>query len=75
MERKFAKLVLTDGRILYLRVTSESKKTISGVPLNREGDELTPSKGFTDRLEIIVKTVIRSNRIMKMNKKYGRLEF
>lgn len=60
-------------RTVYLRNPNEGDLVLSGIEVNKEGDEIS-GKGFDDRLRVIDLSLIKSRIPMVMNNTYGELE-
>lgn len=61
------------AKTVWLRVTDESDRFLSGVELRRDGDELS-GRGFDERRRIIEKNAIRSRRPAHFNLLYAQLD-
>lgn len=70
---QYARLTLADGQRFILRITAETARTIAGIEVDRDGDEVVP-KGHHNRLRIVERTAIAKFTPMRMNNHYATLE-
>lgn len=73
---RYERVKFTDGetnRTVYLRVTSESARFLTGVELDKQGEEIEPP-GHSQRIRMIAKGAIVWRRQYHMNLHYGELE-
>jgi hypothetical protein len=61
------------GKTVLLRDSTEKNGFLSGVEVNKFGDEIS-SKGFDERLHVIQIEAITSMKTMVMSLKYGELD-
>lgn len=61
------------GKTVLLRDSREKNGILSGIEVNKFGDEIS-SKGFDERLHVIQVEAITSMKTMVMSLKYGELE-
>lgn len=73
----YTKIKLTSGKNLILRdvtrITFLGAECVTGIEVNKEGDEVRPA-GADERQHIIQVTLIKRTTPMKMNLKYAELE-
>ena len=65
--------VRIEGKTLLLRDPRERNGVLSGIEVNKFGDEIS-SHGFDERMHLIVIEAISSTKTMVMNLKYAELE-
>lgn len=70
---RYARIVLEGRAPFIIRVTNESERTISGIEVDREGEEIVPV-GYHNRLHVIERAAIRKMTELRMNHHYGMLE-
>jgi hypothetical protein len=62
-----------NGNTVILKISGESNEFLSGIQVNKYGDEVR-SKGYDEHLHLIDKTTITRRTSMKMNNHYAELE-
>ena len=62
-----------DRRRIILRVTTDNPEWLSGVEVDKHGDDVTPN-GYDRRLRIIQRSAIASIAKLSMNLHYAELE-
>lgn len=70
---RYVKITQTDGKKYFLRVNIEGPKLISGIEVDKHGEEISPS-GYDNRLRIVEKKLIKSMVEYRMNNHYATLE-
>jgi hypothetical protein len=61
------------GDKFTIRVTRETAKGVSGIEVDRDGEEIVPV-GFHNRTRIVPRDAIKRAVEMRMNVVYGRIE-
>lgn len=80
MNHSYERVRFGRAQMVYLRDVKESVLAISGVEVNRYGDEVIPKgrntegQQYTDRLRFISKHLINGRQEMQMSKKCAELE-
>jgi len=62
-----------DGVKFTIRVSRETAKGVSGIEVDRDGEEIIPA-GFHNRIRIVPRDAIKRAVEMRMNVVYGRIE-
>lgn len=73
---RYQKVKFRDGddeRAVFLRITSDTARVLSGVEVDREGEEIEPP-GYSHRLRMIDKQFIIWRREYTMDLHYGELK-
>jgi len=70
---RYLAITTEDGDKFVIRVTRETAKGVSGIEVDRDGEEIAPV-GFHNRTRIIPRDAIRKAVEMRMNVVYGRIE-
>jgi len=69
----------SEGKNIFLRVTSERDKIIVGIEVDKQGDEIVPKgkdkegRAYTDRTRVVEKAGIGKISEYRISKKYGTL--
>jgi hypothetical protein len=73
-------ITTTEGDKFTIRVTRETPKGISGIVVDKDGDEIVPpgvdakGRAFHTRTMIVPRDAIKKSVEMRMNVVYGRIE-
>lgn len=70
---RYVRLTLHEGQRFYLRVEREDENFITGMEVDREGEEVVPP-GHHNRQRIVQKGAIKRSVEMRMNTTYCTLE-
>lgn len=70
---RYLAITTEDGVGFLIRVTGESDRMISGVEIDRTGEEVT-GREFDRRVRLVEKAAIAEKVEMRMNVVYGRIE-
>lgn len=70
---RYLAITTTEGDKFMIRVSREGAVGVSGIEVDRDGDEVVPA-GFHNRLRIVPRETIKRAVEMRMNVIYGRLE-
>lgn len=70
---RYLAITTVDGDKFTIRVTRETAKGVSGIEVDRDGEEIVPV-GFHNRTRIITRDAIKRAVEMRMNTMYGRIE-
>jgi len=70
---RYLAITTTDGAKFTIRVNRETAKGVSGIEVDRDGEEVVPT-GFHNRTRIVPRDAIKRTVEMRMNVTYGRIE-
>jgi hypothetical protein len=70
---RYLAITTTDGAKFTIRVSRETAKGVSGIEVDRDGEEIVPV-GFHNRTRIVPRDAIKRAVEMRMNVTYGRIE-
>lgn len=70
---RYLAITTTEGNKFMIRVTRETTMGVSGIEVDREGDEVVPV-GYHNRMRIVPRDAIKRAVEMRMNVLYGRIE-
>lgn len=70
---RYLSITTTEGDKFTIRVTRETSNGVSGIEVDRDGDEIVPD-GYHNRMRIVPREAIKKAVEMRMNLTYARIE-